>query len=142
MNNNVETKPKSKVVNWILNILIIVAAFFFLITACVMIEAFADANFAMYSEDSFYYSIQNKNYAEMVGKQYANTMEGHEGNETMQEYYGVAKYYEAASLYKAYSVVGNEEQAAVFAEKMKQAEEEMGGWSIAKDSIHEQLGIE
>ncbi len=140
--NNTAKNGKVKVVNWILNILIVIAAFFFLMTAGVMIEEFSYVTNATHSENSFYNALENQNYSTMVGNQYRNVLEGHEGNETMQEYYGVAKYYEAASLYKAYTVVGNEEQAAAFLKKMEAAEGEMGGWSIAKDSIHKQLGLE
>lgn len=140
--NNTAKNGKVKVVNWILNILIVIAAFFFLMTAGVMIEELTYVTTAIHSEDSFYNALQNENYSTMIGNQYRNVLEGHEGNETMQEYYGVAKYYEAASLYKAYTVVGNEEQAAAFLKKMEAAESEMGGWSIAKDSIHKQLGLE
>ncbi len=140
--SNTTKNNKVKVVNWILNILIVIATFFFLMTAGVMIEEMKYVTTATHSENSFYNALEAKNYSTMVGNQYRNVLEGHEGNETMQEYYGVAKYYEAASLYNAYMVVGNEEQAAAFLKKMEQAEDEMGGWSIAKDSIHEQLGIE
>lgn len=140
--NNKAKNGKVKVINWILNILIIVAAFFFLITAGVMIEEFSYVTTATHSENSFYNALEAKNYSTMVGNQYRNILEGHEGNATMQEYYGVARYYEAASLYKAYAEVGNEELAAAFLEKMKQEESEMGGWTIAIDDIHKQLGIE
>lgn len=133
---------KVKVVNWVLNILIVIATFFFLMTAGVMIEEFRFVTTPIHSENSFYNAMQAENYSTMIGNQYRNTLEGHEGNKTMQEYYGVAQYYEAASLYRAYTVVGNEEQAADFLKKMEAAEKEMGGLSIVKDSIHKQLGLE
>lgn len=132
----------NKVVNRILNVLIVIAAFFFLMTAGVMIEEIVEVNTAGYSENSFYYSMEDERYYNMVGYYYYNTLAGFKGNSTMQEYYGVAKYYEAASLYRAYTVYGKEEQAGAFFQKMKQAEEEMGGWSIAIASIQKQLGIE
>lgn len=140
--NKLNTKPGVKIINWILNIIIVIATFFFLITAGVMIEAIVEEASPTHSENSFYYALEDGRYAELVGNCYRNTLAGHEGSATMQEYYGVAMYYEAASLYNAYTEVGNEAQATVFLEKMKLAEEEMGGWSIAKDAIHKQLGIE
>lgn len=133
---------KVKVVNWVLNILIVIATFFFLMTAGVMIEEFSYVTKATHSESSFYNALQAENYSTMTGNQYRNILGGHEGDKTMQEYYGVGRYYEAASLYNAYMVVGNEEQAAVFLEKMKKAEDDMGGLSVVKDAIHKQLGIE
>ena len=140
--NKMNTKSEPKAVNWILNIIIGIATFFFLLTAGVMIEEIVEEVTPTYNENSFCYAVEDEQYASLVGKYYQNTIEGHEGNKVMKEYYGVAMYYEAASLYKAYTTVGNEEQAAVFLEKMEQAQEEMGGWSIAKDSIHKQLGLE
>lgn len=140
--NNTNAESKGKIIQLILNIMIVIATFFLLIHAGVLIQTVVEETTPMHGENSFYYAIEEENYAGMVGNYYLNTMEGHEGNATMQEYYGVAKYYEAASLYKAYAEVGNEEMATQFLEKMQDVEDEMGGWSVAKDAIHEQLGLE
>lgn len=140
-----ENKAKiggNKIVNWILNILIILLSFLFIITAGVMIEELHTVNSYTYSENSFYYNIEGERFFNMVGGYHQNTQAGFEGNKNMKEYYGVAEYYEAASLYKAYTVAGNTEWANHFKEKMNQAEVKMGGWSITKDAIHKQLGIE
>lgn len=131
-----------KVVNWVLNIVIVVLSFFFVMTAGVMIEELYTAFAPTYDEDNFYYDITDERFSRMVGGYHANVQAGFEGNADMKEYYGVAKYYEAASLYHAYTVAGNEELAMVFQQKMEQAEEEMGSWSITKEPINKQLGIE
>ncbi|MBQ9141103.1 MAG: hypothetical protein IJX63_04835 [Lachnospiraceae bacterium] len=135
-------KGGTKIVNFILNLVIVVLCFFFVMTAGVMIGEFYQAFTPGYSTNSFYYKIDDERYYSMVGAYHSNTQAGFEGDEDMQEYYGVAKYFEAASLYHAYQVAGNEEMAELFSQKMKLAEEEMGGWSVTREPILKYLGIE
>ena len=61
---------------------------------------------------------------------------------TKKECYGVARYFEAASMYKAFLQTGDTERAAREKEKMDAAYEEMGDWNIATDSIRKKLGLE
>ncbi len=117
-------------------------SFFFVITAGIMIEEFYNAFTPTYSKNSFYYNITGEQYYNMVGAYHHNVQAEFEGDADMKEYYGVAKYFEAASLYRAFTVAGNTEQAAFFRQKMEQAEEEMGGWSITKEPINKQLEVE
>ena len=53
-----------------------------------------------------------------------------------------SRYFEAASMYKAFLQTGDTERAAKEKEKMDAAYEEMGDWNIAADSIREKLGLE
>lgn len=140
--NSKMTSGRIKIVNIVLNILIVVAAFFLILTVGVMVEEIYSEATPMYSEDSFYYNLEEERYFNMVDAYYRNTMAGFTGNREMKEYYGVAQYFEASSLYQAYTVYGNAEQAGHFLEKMEQVETAMGGWSVAKDPIHKQLGIQ
>lgn len=140
-----ENKTKNetqKIVKWVLNSIIVAVSVFFIIMVVLMIEEVYHAVTPLYGENNFSYSVNNERYCEMVGNYYHNTLAGFEGNKTMKEYYGVAKYYEAASLYHAYTEVGNVEMAEHFLQKMEQAEGEMGGWSITKKPINQQLGME
>ncbi len=137
-----KAKGGTKVVNFILNLIIVVLSFFFVMTAGVMIGEFYHAFTPGYSEDSFYYKISDERYYSLVGAYHSNVQGGFEGDEDIQEYYGVAKYFEAASLYHAYQVAGNEEMAKFFAGKMELAEEDMGGWSVTREPILKYLGIE
>lgn len=130
------------VVKWIMNIIIIVLAFFFVLTAGVMIEEMYSATAPAYRDDSFYYNIESERYFNMIYGYYQNTMEGYEGDKDTKEFYGVARYYELASLYRAYTVAENQEQADIFYQRMQEAEADMGSWSITKKPIHKQLGIE
>ena len=93
-------------------------------------------------EKDFYHAIESGDYGRTVEYYYRNIQSGCEGDAELKEYYGVAKYYEAASLYKAYLKAGNTEQAEKYQERMNAALNEMGEWMIVKEPIHEQLGIE
>ena len=87
-------------------------------------------------------NVRNENYAYLVSNYHEDNVYGGIVSGTKKECYGVAKYFEAASMYKAYLEVGDTERAAKEKEKMDAAYEEMGGWNIAADSIREQLRLE
>ena len=57
------------------------------------------------------------------------------------EYYGVAKYFEAASYYKIYQESGDTVRANYQKEKMDAALEEMGDLSAEAERIKEKLDI-
>ena len=87
-------------------------------------------------------NISSEKYAYLTANYHEDEMYGGLLSESKKECYGVAKYFEAASMYKAYLETGDAERAAREKEKMDAAYEEMGGWNIAADSIREQLGLE
>ena len=108
----------------------------------VMIENLHDAFSNQISENALRSRVEYEKYALLVDYYYQNVAAGVAGNAAEKEYYGVAKYYEAASFYKAFSTVGDTERAAREKQKMDAAYEEMGGWQIAKEAIDAELGIE
>ncbi len=137
-----KSSVKRQIINWILNGMIIVLCCLLLMTVFVMIENFASACSRPGSLEYMHYDIEENRFHRLIDNYHYNMVAGFEGDAEEQEYYGIAKYYEAAMLYKAYRASGNEELSQRFFEKMQQAEQEMGGWIITKDAIHQQLGIE
>lgn len=133
---------RQKIIATILNIVIIVLCLVLVIMLALAIESVHSTFMWRADGDSFYYAIKDGNYDTVVEYYHRNIQAGHEDDADMKEYYGVAKYYEAASLYKAYSDAGNAEQAKRYRERMNSAQNEMGEWVIAREAIHEQLGIE
>lgn len=95
-----------------------------------------------YEEDSFYYRMQDESYAQMVSMYYSNVAAGEAEAEELQEYYGIAKYFEAAAHYKMYEEAGEAELAWTEAEKMEAAYTQMGDLALVKEKIDAQLGIE
>ena len=108
----------------------------------VMIENLHDAFYNRISENALRSRVEYGNYALLVDHYHQNVAAGAAGNADEKEYYGVAKYYEAASFYKAFSTAGDTERAAREKQKMDAAYEEMGGWQIAKEAIDAELGID
>ena len=141
MENKVKGE-RQRIVLWVLNIIIIILSFLLIMTIGVMIKEGYNVLSAAHDQQSIQYALQGDRYYDMVRYYHDNVQAGFEGDSTMKEYYGVAKYYEAASLYHAYTVAENTSMAEHFQEKMEQAEKEMGSWSITKDVIKETLGIE
>ena len=87
-------------------------------------------------------NVQSKNYACLVVNYHEDMVYGGLLSGTKKECYGVARYFEAASMYKAFLQTGDTERAAREKEKMDAAYEEMGDWNIAADSIRERLGLD
>ena len=87
-------------------------------------------------------NVQSENYAYLLVNYHEDMVYGGLLSGTKKECYGVARYFEAASMYKAFLQIGDTERAAREKEKMDAAYEEMGDWNIAADSIREKLGLE
>ena len=86
--------------------------------------------------------VQNENYAYLLVNYHEDMVYGGLLSGTKKECYGVARYFEAASMYKAFLQTGDTERAARGKEKMDAAYEEMGDWNIEADSIRKKLGVE
>ena len=112
-----------------------------LASMAVMIENLHDAFTNRISESALRSRVEYGNYAPLVDHYHQNVAAGITGNKEEKEYYGVAKYYEAASFYKAFSTVGDTKRAAREKQKLDAAYEEMGGWQIAKEAIDAELLI-
>lgn len=92
-------------------------------------------------EESFLYSLQQKEYAAMVEMMYRNQAMDVKSNATFEECYAVAKYYEAATYYKAYKFDGNQELAMKKKAIMDEQILQMGELSYAAEDIDTLLGI-
>ena len=99
-----------------------------------------DINFS-YDADSFYYRLQDENYSTMVEMYYTNEASNVKADQELQQYYGVAKYFEAASYYKAYEIAKDFDQIKKYKAQMKDAENEMGQLKFVTEQIDEKLGI-
>lgn len=132
----------NKIIVWILNIVIIILSLFLVINAGGMISEMRNAYDWSRSTEYMGFRIEQEEYHELVKTYYYNTMSGYKSTEEEEEYYGVARYYDVAVVYKAYLTAGKEQMAQKYREKMQEAETMMGGWIIAKEGIHRQLGIE
>lgn len=94
-----------------------------------------------FDADSFYYRLEDEDFGQMVEMYYANEAAGIDADEELKQYYGVAKYFEAASYYKAYQEAEDSEQALKYQGKMQEAQNEMGELNFLSDRICEKLEI-
>ncbi len=99
-----------------------------------------DFNYS-YSEDSFYYRLEDEEFGAMVEMYHANEAAGAKASANMKEYYGVAKYVEAASFYKMYMEAGDMEKADRYRERMQEAASEMGELAFLQERLCEKLGV-
>lgn len=140
--NKLKQSQKQQGALWLMNIVIVILCIVLFLGGIQMISALRDA-FARPSRAKYMENlIRYENYANLLNSYHEDVVYGGLVTETKKECYGVAKYFEAASMYRAYLETGDTERAAREKEKMDAAYEEMGDWNIAADSIREKLGVE
>ena len=105
------------------------------------INMFAEEWSFSYDAESFYYRLESEDYRDMVEMYYMNETAGVKPDEELEQYYGVAKYFEAASYYKVYHDAEDEEQMAKYLNRMEMAREQMGALNIAAEDIDDKLGL-
>lgn len=145
-------KVMDKLINWIkeqakqpklllLDIIIAGLTVFLVFMVGYAVEE-ASYSFQYYDENSFYWRLESGEYASMVTMYYTNVAEGKENVKELQEYYGVARYFEAASEYRMYTEADREDLAKEALKTMEEAYVQMGDFSIVREKIHSKLGME
>lgn len=135
-------EARQNVIILVMNIVIVVMCVVMIICACTAVSALYEDFSAPYDERTMFYRIDYGDFHNMVELYHTNVQSGVEGNSTMKEYYGVAKYFQAASFYKAFLETGDTERADREKAKMEAALVEMGSWDIVENEINELLGVE
>lgn len=126
-----------------LDVVITVLVVLFVIIACGAIgELYHYAFYFSNNERTFTYRLEDERYSGMVRMYHENVASGHGEDKDLQEYYGVAKYYEAAVDYKLYTEAGEVEKAQEEKINMDEAYEEMGDFKFVREKIHAKLGIQ
>ncbi len=131
-------KNKEKLLNIVivfLSVAIVVTAF------AVFNEYMSYKNMDVHTEEEFFINLSHQDYDTMVWYMYSNEASGVTPTRDMKNMYAVARYYEAAFLYKAYAENGD----TTAAEEKKQIMDEqvslMGEFSYAKADIDTLLGL-
>jgi len=99
-------------------------------------------SYNVFDEDSFYWRLESEEYSGMVNMYYMNMAAGKGDAKELQEYYGIARYFEAAADYKMYIEAGDGESAKEAYAKMEEAYGQMGELAIVKKKIDAKLGLE
>lgn len=136
---DVRNKAKELITNVILSILSIIFVLLLLTT----IVELADMDYTYTrDEDMFWYSIKEGEYGGVVYDAYHNQNEGAELTPGMEQCYAVARYFEAASLYKAAVHVGDTEDIAKYSAVMEECLTYMDDILYVAEDIKMTLGIE
>ena len=129
--------------NMLSNIVIGALCLVFVVSAFYMVREVIGYNTSYHPEESsFLYSIQQQDYANLVQMMYRNEAADVETNATYEECYAVARYYEAATYYKAYKNAGDEKAAAKKLEIMEKQVLLMGDLAYVADDIDEKLELQ
>lgn len=141
MNNKIRTRKQSAVLV-VMNVVIVILCIGIFLCGIRLIREIRFANDEKYDAEAMENCIRYDNYDSLSQYYHMNQVQNVKADADMKECYGVAKYYEAAVMYKAYQTVGNEKRVASEKEAMDAAYQEMGEWDITADTINKQLGIE
>ena len=120
-----------------------------MVLECVIIAILLIVNISAYSQTGYYYqdqdylfsSIQNEAYSTVVSSTFTNRYSGVKAKGDMEDMYRVGDYTYAASLYRVYSAVGDEERAEEYMDRMEDAYDEMGIYSAVVNDINQKFGI-
>lgn len=136
---DVRSKTKELIINVVLSILSVI----FVLVLLTTIVELADMDYSYTrDEDMFWYSIKGGSYNEIVLDAYHNENEGVELTPGLEQCYAIARYFEAASLYKAAVHVGDTEDIAKYTAIMEECLIYMEDVSYIAEDIKEQLGID
>ncbi len=150
--SKINNKLKKKLREWkgqntdgklrVMNIVIIVLAIIMAIALMRAVGEFYDIFTGYYTEEyTFIHSMENEEYGRMVEAYHDNCRKGYGDKEELQEYYAVARYYEAAFYYKMYLEADDVERMEVRKIAMEDAYTQMGDFAFVKESIDRQLGL-
>ena len=133
---------RQNVIIMVMNIVIVVIGIIMVICGFVATSNLYGRYSMPNTDRSMYYCINGGDFERMVSMYHQNVQAGFGDDRRMQEYYGVAEYYEAASFYKVFLDAGDTARAEREKAKMDTALVRMGGWSIVEQEVRAQLGIE
>lgn len=132
-----------KIKNIILNIIIAFLCLVFVISSGILVSEVVGYHRNYYpDENSFLYAVQEQDYVRMVDMMHRNLAADVKSNETFEECYAVARYYEAATYFKAYKEAGNDKAAQEKAKIMEEQVLLMGDLTYAAAEIDAKLGIQ
>lgn len=134
---------RSKAKEIIINVILSVFSIIFVLILLTTIGELADMDYTYTrDEDMFWYSIQDGQYGDIVCDAYHNQNEGVELTPGLEQCYAVARYFEAASLYKAAVYAGDTEDIAKYSTVMEECLMYMDDILYIAEDINMTLGIE
>lgn len=127
----------------IMNVVLIVLSVLFVILFAVTIGIMADVDYSYTrDEDEFWYSIQSGMYGNLPEDYYHNVNENAKMTSGMEQVYAVARYFEAASLYKVAVHTQDPEKMEKYYAVMEENAPYMEDIPQIVEDIHEKLGLE
>lgn len=127
----------------IANGIMIILSIGLVINVCIAISVIGDMNYSWErEEDSFWYSINDGNYASLIDDTWTNRFSDIKETDGLEQCYAVAEYFEAASLYKAADYTGDTQKKEKYAKIMEEKLAYFGDIMYIAEDINMKLGIE
>ena len=129
----------------ILNLIIIILAVVLVMAlANTLVETYDAFNGYSYAhdEDDFIWRLEYEDYADLVRYYYNNCGSNGKEEKNLQEYYNLAKYFEAAFHHKIYAESGDTVRAEKYKTVMNETKAELGEFAFVTEKIDRKLGGE
>ena len=135
-NKTVKSKKSGKLYNFII---IILSVFLVVSVLTLALNIRDDMQWRANTAKDMSYNYEGNNYYYLVRKMYENESNHVKTDAWMEEYYAVARYYEAALRQKAYAEAGQSERAEAFQAVMEEQIPLMGPYTDCISKIEEML---
>lgn len=132
----------NKVLSTLLTVVMVIECLLIIVTLGVFLSEFSYEYSWYPDEEDMVYHMQEERYGQLVKDYYKDEYDSVSPTAGMRECYGVARYFEAAIWCNAYEIVGDGRKAAVYAEEMEQAYDDMGDYQFLDAKIREKLDME
>ena len=136
-----ENRYDAEKIDKILSIAIKVLTVVFAVMVLFLLFAIKDDIRTGYDASYFHNDVVNSRYYDILYGRSYNIEINKKATKELEEYYAVAMYFEAASLYKAYKVYGDEELATFYEKRMHEFENGMGSLKNVKKDVDKQLNL-
>ena len=129
---------KSKKAGRIYNAFVVILSASLIISVLTLItNVYDDMTWNIYPAKNMSYDYERHSYQDLVRKMHENESHHVKADAWMEEYYAVARYYEAALRQKAYARAGQAERAAEFQAVMEEQIPLMGPYTDCISQIEE-----
>ena len=126
----------------ILNGIIVILALVLIARTAYTIQVYVQMDGEEYMENNMLHRLKNEDFGDMVMIYHSNVALGYEDKKELQDYYGIARYYEAAANYKMYLENEEPEKAEREKRKMQEAADDFGELYFVKDKIDAKLALQ
>lgn len=131
----------AKIIIGIFTVLLTISLIFFIVFGIQRIKN-TSVNTSYYTEEAYVSDLEREDYMALLSMTNRDSKLDDSDSETIKECKAVAKYFEAATLYKAYLATGDTASARIQIQRMEQAAAQTGQFQEHVENINTLLELD